>query len=424
MKRGYISIITVIVFFAFWAGSEGAAWAQDWPQWRGPNRDDISLEKGLNMDWPAKKPPLLWTFRQSGAGYSSPAIVEKTLYCQGAADSIDFAFALDTETGRLKWKQPLGSQYVMDRGDGPRGSVTVDGDKLYLIRGGGQLHCLRAADGKMLWQKDFIKDLGGKIMSGWGFSESPLVDGNLVICTPGGENGTMAALDKNSGNVVWRSTEWTDIGGYSSSIAVVIDGVRQYIQLTRKGVAGVAAKDGKLLWSADVAGNKTAAIPSPLYRDHLVYVTSGYGAGCALLRISKAGDGFIADTVFVNKNIANHHGGVVMVGDYIYGYSDAKGWVCQDLKTGSLVWQHRVPEPAKGAVTFVDGHLLCLDEKTGSLTCVLASPEGWKEKGRLEIPERSRVLSRDNRVWTHPVVSHGKLYVRDQDLLFCFDLKK
>lgn len=399
--------------------------AQDWPQWRGPNRDGVSKETGLNLDWSKKKPPVSWVFRQAGAGYSAPTIVGTTLYCQGAADGSDFAFALDTRTGKLKWKQPLGKQFIMDRGDGPRGAVTVDGDKLYLIRGGGQLHCLLAADGKMLWQKDFRTDLGGNIMSrtDWGFGESPLVDGNLVICTPGGNQGTMAALDKNTGKVVWRSKEWTDLGGYSSPIVAEIDGVRQYIQLARMGVAGVAAKDGKLLWKANVAGNNTAAIPTTVYRDHMVYVTSGYSAGCAGLRITKQGDRFKVENVYVNKNMSNHHGGVVLVGDYIYGYADGPGWTCQNFKNGEAIWRHRVTEPAKGAVISVGGRLLCLDERTGSLTVASASPEGWKEFGRLAIPERTRVPSQDKRVWTHPVVSNGKLYLRDHDLLFCFDLK-
>lgn len=426
MKNKSNNYFAALIMVAFGIISGLDLKAQDWPQWRGADRDGVSKENGLNLDWSDKKPALLWTFRQAGAGYSAPVIVGSTLFCQGAADGKDFAFALDTRTGKLKWKQDLGPLFHMDRGSGPRGSVTVDGDKLYLIRGGGQLHCLSAADGKMLWQKDFRKDLGGNIMSNtdWGYSESPLVDGNVVICTPGGSQGTMAALDKNTGRVVWRSKGWTDLGGYSSPIVAEIDGVRQYIQLARQGVAGVAVKDGRVLWRANVAGNNTAAIPTPVYRDNIVYVTSGYNAGCAALRITKKGDTFNVENIYVNKNMINHHGGVVLVGDYIYGYSDGPGWTCQNLKTGEAVWRHRVAEPAKGAVVSAGGRLLCLDERTGSLTVASASPDGWKEYGRLEIPERSNVPSQDKRVWTHPVVSNGKLYIRDHDLLFCFELKK
>jgi len=426
MKNRKLSVYTYIFMVVVLSGSLAEINAQDWPQWRGPNRDGISKETGLNLDWSEKKPALLWTFRQAGAGYSAPVIVGSTLFSQGAADGKDFAFAIDTKTGKLKWKQDLGPMFIMERGSGPRGSVTVDGGKLYLIRGGGQIHCLSSIDGKMLWQKDFRKDLGGNIMSGtdWGFSESPLVDGNLVICTPGGSQGTIAALDKNTGSVVWRSKGLTDLGGYSSPIVAEIDGIRQYIQLTRQGVAGVAAKDGKVLWTANVAGNNTAAIPTPVYRSNIVYVTSGYNAGCAAIRITKKGDTFNAENIYVNKNMINHHGGVVLVGDFIYGYSDGPGWTCQNLMTGEAVWRHRVTEPGKGAVLSAGGRLLCLDERTGSLTVAAASPEGWKESGRLEIPERSQVPSQDKRIWTHPVIAGGMLYLRDHDLLFCFELKK
>jgi outer membrane protein assembly factor BamB len=399
---------------------------QDWPQWRGEHRDGVlKSATGLNLDWTVKKPPLAWTFRQAGAGYSSPTIVGTTLYCQGAAEGSDYAFALDTETGRLKWKQILGNEYKQNRGNGPRGSVSIDGDKLYLVRGDGQIHCLSAADGKKLWQKEFKKDFDGGIMStiDWGFSESPLVDGNLVICTPGGKNGTVLALDKNTGAVVWRSLELTENGGYSSPIVAQIDGVRQYIVFTRGGIAGLSANDGKLLWKADVAGNKTAVVATPICHDNRVYVTSAYSTGCALIRLTKTGDKFDAETVYFNKNLQNHHGGVVLINGYIYGYCEAKGWVCQDMKTGEIVWRRRDREVSKGAVLGVGNRLILLHERNGLMTIVAASPEGWEEFGRMELPERSNVKSADNFVWAHPVVADGKLYIRDHDLLFCFDLK-
>jgi len=400
--------------------------AQDWAQWGGANRDAVVKATNLNLDWTDSKPALLWTFRQAGAGYSSPSISGTTLYCQGAANGKDFAFAIDTKTGALKWKQDLGAEYVQDRGNGPRGAVTVDGDRLYLIRGGGQIHCLQAADGKMLWQKDFTSDFGGELQSRWGFSESPLVEGNLVVCTPGGNSGTLAALDKNTGAVVWRSKEWTDIAGYSSPIVAVVDGVKQIIQIAKSGVAGVSVNDGKLLWKADVAGNKTAVIPSPIYsdKDHIVFVTSGYGAGCAGVKLTKSGDVFKAETLYENKNMTNHHGGVVLVGDNIYGFSDTGGWTCQSLKSGEVVWKERPREPGKGAVICVNNRLLCLSERTGTITLASATTDGWKESGNLEIPERTKIETTDNMVWTHPVVADNKLYMRDHDLLFCFDLKK
>lgn len=398
--------------------------AQDWSQWRGANREGIQKETGLNLDWSEKTPALLWVFRQAGSGYSAPTIVGTTLYCQGAAENSDFAFALDTRTGNLKWKQILGEEFIQDRGNGARGSVTVDDGKLYLIRGGGQVHCLSAADGKMLWQKDFEKDFGGKIMSKWGYSESPLVDGNLVICTPGGSKGTLIALDKNTGIVVWVCKEWTDDTGYSSPIVAEVNGIRQYIQQASKGVAGVSAKDGKLLWKVDIEGYRVAVIPTPIYKDNIVYVTTGYNAGCTAIRLTKTGDTFKAETVYSNKNMVNHHGGVILINGYIYGYSDPSGWVCQNMKTGEQVWTQRIKEVGKGSVFAVNDRLLLLDERTGLLTVVAASTDGWKEFGRMKFQERTQMQTMDNMVWTHPVVANGKLYLRDHDLLFCFDLTK
>jgi len=425
IRLPFIIMIAMLVISGIESKAQDLPQWRQWPQWRGANRDGISKETGLNLDWSAKKPPLSWTFRQAGSGFSTPSIIGTTLYCQGAADGSDFAFALDTETGNLKWKQNLGELSVsyQNRGDGPRGSVTVDGDKLYLIRGAGQLHCLSAADGKMLWQKDFKNDFNGKMMSNWGYSESPLIDGNLVICSPGGEGGTLAALDKNSGAVVWRSKELTDLAAYSSPIVAEVEGIRQYIQLTDKGVVGVAAKDGKLLWKIEVPGFRTAVIPSPIFFDNKVYITSGYNAGCVLIKLTRAGDNCNAETVYANSNMVNQHGGVVLVNGYIYGYSEAQGWVCQDVKTGENIWNQRIKEVGKGAVFAVNDRLLLLDMLTGVLAVVAASPDGWKEFGNMEIPERTEIQTADNQVWTHPVVANGKLYLRDHNLLFCFDLK-
>ena len=409
--------------------------AQDWPQWRGQDRTGVSKETGLNLDWTQKKPSLSWTFRQAGFGYSAPTIVGTTLYCQGGSNGKDFAFALDTKTGNLKWKQDLGEEFVDpgNRGNGPRGSVTVDGGKLYLIRGGGQIHCLSATDGKMLWQKDFATDFGGKFMTNnytWGVSESPLVDGNLVICSPGGENGTMVALDKNTGAVIWRSKEWTDPASFASAIVAEVGGIRQFIQQSNKGVAGVSAKDGKLLWKVNysVARAMSAVIPTPIFNDNMVYVTNGYSGGCMGIKLSKEGEGIKADTIYANKVISNKHGNVVLMNGYIYGHTESGSWVCQNIKTGDLVWSQTNRDAGTTGNCSLFGiadRLLCFDEKNGLLVVAAASPDGWKEFGRMEIPERMKDdPSMDRATWTHPVVANGNLYLRDHDLLFCFDLKK
>ena len=403
--------------------------AQDWAQWRGPNREGVFKGTNLNLDWTAKKPALKWVYRESGFGYSAPTIVGTTLYSQGGSNGKDFAFALDTQTGKMKWKQELGSEYEDDRGNGPRGSVTVDGNNLYLIRGGGQVHCLAAADGKIIWSKDFKTELGGKLMSNWGFSESPLIDGNLVICTPGGDNGTMAALDKNTGAVVWRSKEWTDACGYSSAIIAEVGGVRQYIQQSSKGVAGISPKDGKLLWKVDNPAYRTAVIPSPIFNDNMVYVTNGYNGGCMGIQLASEGGGMKADTIYTNKrNISCQHGGVVSINGFVYGFSEnpSNSWVCQNMKTGEEVWTQNEKEAniGKGSILGVNDRLILFDMRTGKLTVAAASPDGWKDFGSMQIPERMKDdPSRDKHLWTHPIVANGNLYVRDHDLLFCFDMK-
>ncbi|MCL1974175.1 MAG: PQQ-like beta-propeller repeat protein [Bacteroidetes bacterium] len=421
-KKTLLSISLIITLTTLWINLQ----AQDWPQWQGPNRNNLLTTTELRLDWSEHQPPLMWTFREAGSGFSAPSIVGNTLYGQGAGGGNDFAFALDTKTGHLKWKQILGEEHVsfQNRGNGPRGSVTVDGDNLYLIRGGGQLHCLAATDGKMIWQHDFQTDFGGALMTDWGFSESPLVDGNLVICAPGSSQGSLMAFDKQSGAVVWKASELTDKCTYSSPVVTEVAGIRQYIQLTEKCIAGVAAKDGKVLWKVDAPAFKTAVISTPIVFDNLVYVTTGYNFGCILIQLSKEGDTFKAQTLYANKNMVNHHGGVVLIHGYVYGYSETFGWVCQDVNTGENVWTQRSREAGKGSLIAVNDRLLLLDMTTGLLTVTAASPEGWKEFGQLPIPERTTIETMDNQVWTHPVVANGKLYVRDHDLLFCFDLTK
>ena len=418
-KNGFSFIMMITMLFVISMDS----FAQDWHQWRGAQRDGVVKKADINLDWNAKKPPLAWTFKQAGMGYSSPAIVGTMLYCQGAIDNKGFAFALDAQTGVLKWKKELGEEIVEDRENAPRGTITVDGDKLYMIRGIGQIHCLSATDGKVIWTKDFKKDFNGVLMSRWGYSESPLIDGNLVICTPGGDDGTIIALDKNTGATVWRVSELKDKAAHSSIILAEVDGVKQYIQSTSNSVVGVS-KEGKLLWKVDGPGFRNAVIPTPVYNDHMVYATSGYNAGCVGIKLTKSGDTFNADTVYTNRNMVNHHGGVVLVNGHIYGYSDPSGWVCQNFKTGETVWRERNSEVAKGAVLAINDRLILLNERNGLLTLIAASPDGWKEYGRLDFPERTEISTKDNFVWPHPVFANDKLYVRDHDLLFCYDLKK
>ena len=292
----------------------------------------------------------------------------------------------------------------------------MDGERVYAMSGQGQLVCVSVADGKLKWKKT-MKSLGG-IIQKWGYTESVLVEGNLVLCTPGGKKGTVAALDKMTGKLVWQSADWQDNAQYASIMPAEIQGVKQYVQLTQTQFAGIAAEDGRVLWQADFLGGRVAVVPTPIVHDSHVYISAGYGAGSVQVKIDT--DQTVSE-VYSNKVMKNHHGGVIKVGNYLYGYSDAAGWVCQDWSTGEKMWGEK-QELRKGAIGSADGKLYCLEEDSGTVVLIDASPDGWKEQGRFTLSPQTEQRSDRGKIWTHPVIANGKLYLRDQELLFCFDI--
>jgi outer membrane protein assembly factor BamB len=400
------------------------AWAQpataaDWAQWRGPNRDDRSPETGLLKEWPTGGPELLWAVPEAGSGYSGVAVAGNRVYTMGDKGEASYLIALNRADGKPAWSTKVGRAGAPGWGGfaGPRCTPTVEGDAVFAVGQYGEFVCVEAATGKERWRKHFVTDLGGKLPE-WGFSESPLAEGNLVVCTPGGSRGAVVALDRKTGAVVWRSKQFTDPAEYSSVISVEINGLRQYIQLTQASVAGIAAKDGRMLWRAARKGN-VAVIPTPIFHDNQVYVSSGYGVGCNLFKITASGGTFTSEQVYANKVLENHHGGVVLVGNHLYGHSESKGWTCQEFGTGKAVWQEK-GRLGKGSLTYADGHLyLRQEDGKGTIVLIEASPTGYKEKGRFDQPNRSEKNS-----WPHPVIADGRLYIRDQEVLLAFDVKK
>jgi outer membrane protein assembly factor BamB len=399
------------------------ALALDWPQWRGPNRDDVSKETGLLKTWPEKGPPLLWTCEDTGVGYAGFAVVGDRLYTMGAFGNVEKLFALDVGTGKKVWELEIGALLTNGWGDGPRGTPTVAGDRVYAIAGRGRLVCADAASGQQHWAVEMTKDLKGG-QPGWGYTESPLVDGDLVLCTPGGSEGTIAALDRMTGKVVWRS-EVKFGAHYSSIVPAQLGGIKQYVQLTRDGVFGVAAKDGKKLWHVAVGGCGTATIPTPIIHDGHVFVTSGYGdSKSALVKVTGDNGSCKAEIVWEGKQLINKHGGVVLVEGVLYGSPEGgrSSWLAVDFKSGEQLGLDKA-KLGKGSLTYADGRLYLYSEDKG--TCVLLEPDRkeWKEQGRFTIPRETKVPRKSGRIWTHPVVANGRLYLRDQDLLFCFDVK-
>jgi outer membrane protein assembly factor BamB len=327
-----------------------------------------------------------------------------------------YLFCLDTRNGSELWATRIVAKYDNDWGDGPRSTPTVDGDRVYGLTGGGTLICCRLDSGQELWRTT-MQDLGGKTPT-WGYSESVLVDGDLVLCTPGGSAGAVAALDKLTGKLVWQSSELSDGAHYSSIIKFTPHGNPQYVQLLEKRLVGLAAEDGRKLWEVPWNG-RVAVIPTPLAHENLVYATAGYGAGCVLVEIDSHND---ASEVYRNNLMKNHHGGVVRLGDHVYGHSDGVGWLCQDFRTGEQVWRER-SDFGKGAIGYADGMLYCLEEDTGTVVLIEASAEGWNETGRFTLEPQSDQRSQRGKIWVHPVIVGGTLYLRDQELLYAFDVR-
>ena len=400
-----------------------------WPQWLGPNRDGKSPETGLLRGFPGDGPKLAWQVTEPdvvGTGYGCPAVVDGKVYLVGADGAKktagEWVVCLAEADGKPVWKMPLATSkgtFLDQWGGGPRCTPAVDGDKLFVLGATGDLVALETATGKIVWSKNLVTDFGGGVPK-WGYSESVLVDGDKVVCTPGKKTG-MAALNKATGDVVWTCTGLTDDAGYSSVVVTTVGGVRQYVQQTMAHAVGVDAATGKLLWSVGEIKRATAVIPTPVVlpggKD--VFFTSGYGAGGELVAI--AGDGKSAKVVNKTRVMADHHGGVIEFEGKIYGHSDSKKWVCYDpAQPDDPVWASDKLD--KGSITYADGQFYCFGENKGTLVTIKATDKGWEETGRFTIPEKSSLRPNMGKVWAHPVIANGRLYLRDYEKLFVYDI--
>jgi outer membrane protein assembly factor BamB len=402
--------------------------AADWPQWRGPNRDALSAETGLLREWKPGGPPLAWKTTGLGTGFSSLAVVGERIYTLGDKDGAQWVIALNRGDGKPVWTAKLGPPWADEMG-GPRGTPTVDGDLVYAIGTDGDLVCVESASGKERWRKSLPRDFGGQMMSGWKFSESPLVDGEKLVFTPGARAAALVAVDKKTGKEIWRAAtpdlgpKGRDGAGYSSVVVSEGGGVRQYVQLLGRGLVGVRASDGKFLWSYNNVANHVANISTPIVKGDLVFASTGYQTGSALVKLQRAGEGVEAKEVYFldAKTLQNHHGGLVLVGDYLYaGHGQSRGSpICVELATGKVVWGGEGAKSmgtGSAAVMYADGNLY-FRYQNGVVVLIEATPTGYKEKGSFTIPDVKEPS------WPHLVVSGGKLYVREQDALYCYDVQ-
>ena len=374
------------------------------------------MEKGLLQNWPEGGPKKMWTVNDAGLGYSGVTVQAGSLYTMGAFDKKEMLLAYNSSSGEKLWEVHVGELLTNGWGDGPRMSPTISNGKIYALGARGNLLCVLAKNGKQVWKKSLVDDLGGKV-PGWGYTESVLVDQGKVICTPGGKDGAIAALDADSGRTIWRTKSFTDGAQYSSPISIMHQGKKQYVQLVMKNIVGIDPGNGSVLWKSKWPG-KVAVIPTPIFSNGHVYVTSGYGVGCKLVKL---GDNYPTN-VYENKVMKNHHGGVIKVGEHLYGYSDGVGWACQDFKTGELIWNEK-KALGKGAIAYADNRLYCQGEGDGRLILIDASPTGWKTHGEFTISPQTKKRNPKGRIWTHPVICDGKLYLRDQEYILCYDIK-
>ncbi len=424
-SRGLLLLVTSCASLGLPTGVQG----DDWPTFRGSNRTAVAPDKNLLTSWPESGPKLVWQMEGAGRGYSSMAIVGDKIFTLGDAlstkpgDEDEYLIAFDRATGKQLWATKTGPAWKEMNEDwhNSRSTPTVDGDLVYVITPKGVLVACQTNTGKEVWRKDLVGEIGGKKADPWGFSESVLIDGNQLVCTPGGEQATMVALNKKTGALLWKAVRPGDIGaGHASIVISEIGPTRVYVQTTGSGVLGVSAKDGKLLWSYPIE-KTTAVIPTPIVRGDLVFFTVGYGRGGALLQQVGGTNGLvdIKEIYPLNPKLGNKHGGMVLLGDLLYGDADDRGTpICADLMTGDIKWKGRGPGSGSTVVIGGDG-MLYMQFQDGELALVKADPSEYQVVSHFKIPSKS-----ERPHWAHPVILDGKLYLRAQDEIFCYDISE
>jgi outer membrane protein assembly factor BamB len=389
----------------------------DWPQWQGPDRTNMSKETGLLKTWPKDGPPLVWKAKDLGGGFSTPTVANGKIYGMSYKGQDEVVWCINEKDGSPVWTKRIAAARKLGHGEGSRSSPTVDGDVIYVLGTSGDLVCMKVADGSEVWHKNLVADFKGGV-PGWGYCESVLIDGDRLICTPGSKDATLVCLNKKTAEVIWKGpVPEGDGAAYSSVIIGTFDGKKQYIQFLGRGVVGLS-EDGKFLWRYNKPANTTANCSTPIYHDGMVFAASDYGTGGGMAKLTKNGDGGIkAEEAYFTKQMKNHHGGMILLDGYVYGSNEGL-LTCLDFKTGEVKWEAR--QPGKGSLTFAEGRIYYRNEGgKGMMYLVEATPEKYVELGKFDQPDRSH-----SNAWAHPVIANGKLFILDQDVLLCYDIKE
>jgi outer membrane protein assembly factor BamB len=402
----------------------------DWPQWRGPTRDGHAADQELLETWPKQGPRPSWQFSEAGRGFSSVVVSDDQLFTLGSAEGRCFAICLNLADGSLRWKTDFsptgtGDDYDLGWGGGPRSTPALSASRLFALSDLGIAACLERSSGQLVWSRNLVTDEGGEIPD-WGYSDSPLIDGDRVLFTPGREN-FLVALNRRTGDRVWSSSGVGDSAQYVSVMKGAVGQTRYYLTANQEGLLAFDANSGEKLFANTATGNNVAVVSTPIIHDDWVYHSSGYGGGNVLLRLREAEGGSLEveqQYHLTGRTMRNHHGGVILADGVIYGFTEANRglWMAQELSSGLSLWEERLRPNRSGSICFADGHLYCYNDAEGSIVLVEADRRGWKQKGELTLPQRSRLDRGKGAIWSHPVVARGKLIIRDQEVIHAFDI--
>lgn len=404
----------------------------DWPQWRGAQRDGHAAPQMLAESWESRTPKLKWEASNLGTGYSSVSIVDRRLFTMGSNEQNCFTACYDSQTGKPIWRTNIsrpgvGADYNRGWGGGPRSTPTVDGNQVFVLSDVGVVAALKRDSGDLLWKVDLVAEHGGGIPK-WGYSESVLIDGQRVVVTAGGKK-FMVALDRETGRLLWNSNGVDAVAHYVSTMKGSYAGTSYYVTASNIGVVGFDCQSGNQIFENTVTGNDIATVPTPiLIGADRIYHTSNYGAGNVLLKLTGRGDSIVANMVYHEdgKTMMNHHGGVVLVDGVIYGFTKSDGgvWMAQDLESGKTLWQEKLRGNRSGSIAYADGRLYCYNDGDGTVVLVQPDRNEWRPLGQIALPRETQIPRDRGAIWAHPVIANQTLFIRDQDLLFAFDIKR